>query len=383
MCPVKPTSPVYLDYASTTPVDERVAQKMMDYLTLRGNFGNPSSKHSFGQIAKNAVEEARIHVANLLNTKPECIFWTSGATESNNMAIKGVAEFYQRWGKHIITSQIEHKSVLEVFSYLMQIGFEVTFLKPNSDGIITAAAVKDAIRSDTILVSIMHVNNETGVIQEIESIAEYTREKEIIFHVDAAQSAGKIKIDLARLPVDLLSLSAHKLYGPKGIGALYVCDTPKARLLPLLHGSGQERNLRSGTLATHQIVGMGEAYRIMHQEMDSEIKHLQSLNAKLTTGILDLPDLHLNGHASQKVPNILNLCFQEIEMEKLKNHLENLAVSSSSACTAATMETSHVLRAMGFHNEWAHRSVRFSLGRFTTMAEMEETIKIIRNIYDK
>lgn len=372
---------IYLDYASTTPVDERVASKMAEFMTHSGHFGNPASQHDFGKKAKNAVEEARKQVASLLNAKPENIIWTSGATESNNLAIKGVAEFYKRWGRHIITSQTEHRSVLDVFAFLMQQGFEVTFLKPNNLGIIEPESLKAAIRNDTILVSLMHVNNEIGVIQDIEAFGKITRENEIIFHVDAAQSAGKQKIDLAQLNVDLMSLSAHKLYGPKGMGALYVCDNPKARLVPLFHGSGQERNLRSGTLPTHQIVGMGEAYRIAAEINTKEMQRLQELHTVFWDGIKDLPGVHLNGHPKQRVPNILNICFERLEKEKLLEHLTGLAMSTSSACTAASIETSHVLRAMGLHNEWAHRSIRFSLGRHTTLDEINEVVKIIHHAY--
>lgn len=368
---------IYLDYASTTPVDESVAEKMAGFLTLEGGkFGNPSSKHSFGKDASQAVEVARGHVADLVQAKPECIIWTSGATESNNLAIKGVAEFYQRKGRHIITAQTEHRSVLDVCTYLMQSGFEVTFLKPNTDGMIEVDALAAAIRNDTILVSLMHVNNETGNIQDIASMAKLTRERGILFHVDAVQSTGKLPIDLNNTPVDLMSFSAHKLYGPKGIGALYVSDDPKARLVPLLHGSGQERNLRSGTLATHQIVGMGEAYRIAKEEgYDlTRYKHLETL---FWNGIKSYPGVHLNGHQSRRLPSIVNVCFEQLEQEVLIAELASLAFSSSSACTAGTLETSHVLRAMGLHNEWAHRSLRFSFGRYTTEDEIQHAVELI------
>lgn len=372
---------IYLDYASTTPVDERVAEKMAAFLTEEGGkFGNPSSKHNFGKVASHAVEEARRQVADLVKAKPECIIWTSGATESNNMAIKGVAEFYQRKGRHIITAQTEHRSVLDVCTYLMQSGYEVTFLKPNSDGIIEVDTLSAALRDDTILVSLMHVNNETGNIQDIASMAALTRARGILFHVDAVQSTGKLPIDLNNTPIDLMSFSAHKIYGPKGIGALYISDDPKARLIPLLHGSGQERNLRSGTLATHQIVGMGEAYRIA-QEEDYDLTRLKHLASIFWHGIKSYPGVHLNGHPSVRLPSILNVCFEHLEKETLMDGLESLAFSSSSACTAGTLETSHVLRAMGFHNEWAHRSLRFSFGRYTTEAEIKRAVELISRLY--
>lgn len=369
---------IYLDYASTTPIDERVVQKMTSFLTKEGHFGNPSSKHAFGKAANLAVEEARHHVATLVGAKPECIVWTSGATESNNLAIKGVAEFYQKRGRHIITSQTEHRSVLEPCTYLMQRGFDVTFLKPDARGIISVEALQKVLREDTILVSLMQVNNEVGVIQDIEKMATLTREKGILFHVDAVQSTGKLAIDLKSCPVDLMSFSAHKLYGPKGIGALYVCDSPKARLIPLFHGSGQERNLRSGTLATHQIVGMGEAYRIVLQSMKEEQQHLKQLRDQFWEGIKMLPGVYLNGDPVERLATILNVRFENCEKEVLVAGLEDLAFSTSSACTAGALETSHVLRAMGLHNEMAHRSLRFSFGRYTTEQEIQKAVELIR-----
>lgn len=375
-------SMIYLDYASTTPVDPRVVQKMSDFLTKQGHFGNPSSQHFFGKAPSAAVAEAREQVANLVGAKPECILWTSGATESNNLAIKGVAEFYQRRGRHIITSQTEHRSVLDVCTYLMQRGFEVTFLKPNIDGIIEPDAVAAAFRDDTILVSLMHVNNEVGTIQDIEKIAKLTRDKGILFHVDAVQSTAKLPINLENCPVDLMSFSAHKLYGPKGIGALYVCDNPKARLIPLLHGSGQENNLRSGTLPTHQIVGMGEAYRIACEEMPAELARIQGLQSQFWAGLKNLPGVYLNGHPTKRVPTVINLRFENKEKEALMAGLETLAFSTSSSCTAGRLETSHVLRAMGLHNELAHRSLRFSFGRDTTEQEIQKAIKLILEAYN-
>jgi len=370
---------IYLDYASTAPIDARVAAKMFHFLTKAGAFGNPSSQHGFGKPARLAVEAARREVASLFNAKPECLIWTSGATESNNLAIKGVAEFYQRRGRHIITSQTEHRSVLDVCTYLMQRGFEVTFLKPTGEGIIEPEMVQNAFRDDTILVSLMHVNNEIGVIQDIQKIAQLTRERGILFHVDAVQSTGKLHIDLTKWPIDLMSFSAHKLYGPKGIGALYVCDNPKARLSPLFHGSGQEQNLRSGTLPTHQIVGMGEAYRIAKEEMPLELTRLQSLQNLFWEQLRDLPGVYLNGHPTQRVPTVLNLRFENIEKEHLMQDLESLAFSTSAACTAGNhLETSHVLRAMGLHNELAYRSYRFSFGRDTTEAEINQAVLLIQ-----
>lgn len=373
---------IYFDYASTTPIDARVAAKMANFLTKEGVFGNPASKHAFGKPASIAVEEAREQVASLVNAKPECLIWTSGATESNNLAIKGVAEFSQRRGRHIITSQTEHRSVLDVCTYLMQRGFEVTFLKPNPHGIIEPEMVLNALKSDTILVSLMHVNNEIGVIQDIQTIANITRERGILFHVDAVQSTGKLPINLNECPIDLMSFSAHKLYGPKGIGALYVCDNPKARLVPLLHGSGQEQNLRSGTLPTHQIVGMGEAYRIAKTEMPQELPRLKALQTKFWEGLKTLPGVYLNGHPTERVPTVINIRFQNMEKEDLMRGLETLAFSTSSSCTASNhLETSHVLRAMGLHNELAHRSLRFSFGRDTTEEEIKQAVLLIQRHY--
>lgn len=369
--------PIYLDYASTTPMDEKVVEKMLPFLTADGSFANPSAKHYFGLEAKKAVDEARAQVADLISASPESIIWTSGATESNNLAIKGVAEFYRNRGNHIISSQIEHPSVLEVCSYLMQRGFEITLLKPSKTGIIEKEALQEAIRPETILVSLQQVNNELGTYHDIAAMADITRAHNIIFHVDAAQSIGKLPMDVKTLPVDLLSLSAHKLYGPKGMGALYVCQEPKARLMPLLHGSGQEKNLRSGTLATHQIVGMGEAYRLVKETMHAESRRIQSLHDRVVQGIQGLKGVSINGNLDFKIPHILNICFETKTDDALQNLFMNVAASSRSACQAATLETSHVLRAMGLTNEWAHRSIRFSFGRYTTDSEIDELIHLM------
>ena len=373
-----------MDYAATTPMDPRVAEKMSQYLTLEGEFGNPASRsHAFGWNAEAAVEAARKHVADLVNADAKEIVWTSGATESDNLAIKGAAHFYQKKGKHIITSKIEHKAVLDTCRHLEREGFEVTYLEPNSHGLIETDKLEAAIRPDTILVSIMHVNNEIGVIQDIQAIGEITRERGIIFHVDAAQSAGKVPIDLQTLKVDLMSFSGHKIYGPKGMGALFVRRKPRVRLEAQMHGGGHERGMRSGTLATHQIVGMGEAFRIAKEEMRADNERIKSLRDKLYSGLKDIEEVYLNGDLERGVPNILNVSFNFVEGESLIMALKDLAVSSGSACTSASLEPSYVLRALGRNDELAHSSIRFSIGRFTTEEEIDYAIEQITKSIDK
>ncbi|GGO86000.1 cysteine desulfurase IscS [Marinobacterium nitratireducens] len=376
--------PIYLDYSATTPVDPRVAEKMIECLTMEGNFGNPASRsHLFGWKAEEAVENARRQVADLVNADPREIVWTSGATESDNLAIKGAAHFYQKKGKHIITSKIEHKAVLDTTRQLEREGFEVTYLEPNKEGIIEPSAVAEAIREDTILVSLMHVNNEIGTITDIAAIGEITRPKGIIFHVDGAQSAGKVDIDLSELKVDLMSFSAHKVYGPKGIGALYVRRKPRVRIEAQMHGGGHERGMRSGTLATHQIVGMGEAFRIAKEEMAKENERLIALRDRLLEGVKDMEEVYVNGSLTQRVPGNLNISFAFVEGESLLMSLKDLAVSSGSACTSASLEPSYVLRALGLNDELAHSSIRFSIGRFTTEEEIDHVVAEIRGAVGK
>lgn len=368
--------PIYLDYSATTPVDPRVAQKMADCLLVDGNFGNPASRsHLFGWKAEEAAENARRQVAELVNADPREIVWTSGATESDNLAIKGAAHFYATKGKHIITSKIEHKAVLDTCRQLEREGFEVTYLEPTPEGIITPAMVEAALRDDTILVSVMHVNNEVGSINDIAAIGELTRSRGILLHVDAAQSAGKVDIDLEKLKVDLMSFSAHKVYGPKGMGALYVRRKPRVRLEAQMHGGGHERGMRSGTLATHQIVGMGEAFRIAKEEMHQEMARIEGLRKRFFEQVQDLEELYLNGSATSYAPNILNVSFNYVEGESLMMSLKDLAVSSGSACTSASLEPSYVLRALGRNDELAHSSIRFSFGRFTTEEEVDYAAK--------
>ncbi|MCE4071241.1 MULTISPECIES: IscS subfamily cysteine desulfurase [Pseudomonas] len=368
--------PIYLDYSATTPVDPRVAQKMADCLLVDGNFGNPASRsHVFGWKAEEAAENARRQVAELVNADPREIVWTSGATESDNLAIKGVAHFYATKGKHIITSKIEHKAVLDTCRQLEREGFEVTYLEPTPEGIITPAMVEAALRDDTILVSVMHVNNEVGSINDIAAIGELTRARGILLHVDAAQSAGKVDIDLEKLKVDLMSFSAHKVYGPKGMGALYVRRKPRVRLEAQMHGGGHERGMRSGTLATHQIVGMGEAFRIAKEEMHQEMARIEGLRKRFFDQVQDLEELYLNGSPVSYAPNILNVSFNYVEGESLMMSLKDLAVSSGSACTSASLEPSYVLRALGRNDELAHSSIRFSFGRFTTEEEVDYAAK--------
>ncbi len=376
--------PIYLDYSATTPMDPRVAEKMAQCLTLEGNFGNPASRsHLFGWKAEEAVELARRQVADLVNCDPREIVWTSGATESDNLAIKGAAHFYSKKGKHIITSKIEHKAVLDTCRQLEREGFEVTYLDPQPNGVVTPDSVKEALREDTILVSIMQVNNEIGVINDIEAIGEITRANKVLFHVDAAQSAGKINIDLDRLKVDLMSFSAHKLYGPKGIGALYVRRKPRVRLEAQMHGGGHERGMRSGTLATHQIVGMGEACAIAKAEMHQENRRLMALRQRLWDGVSDLEQVFCNGDFDQRVAGNINISFNFVEGESLLMALKDLAVSSGSACTSASLEPSYVLRALGMNDEMAHSSIRFSIGRFTTEEEIDFAIEKIRTAVNK
>ena len=372
--------PIYLDYSATCPVDPRVAEKMMQCLTMDGLFGNPASRsHRFGWQAEEAVDLARNQVADLIGADPREIVFTSGATESNNLAIKGVAHFYASKGKHIITSKTEHKAVLDTCRQLEREGFEVTYLEPMPNGLFTIEMIENAMRDDTILVSIMHVNNEIGVVQNIAAIGELCRSRKILLHVDAVQSVGKIPVDVEALKVDLLSVSAHKVYGPKGIGALFVRRKPRVRLEAQMHGGGHERGMRSGTLPTHQIVGMGEAFRIAKEEMVSEGERILALRQRLWNGIKDIEAVYINGDLDQRVPGNLNVSFAYVEGESLIMALKDLAVSSGSACTSASLEPSYVLRALGLNDELAHSSIRFSMGRFTTEEEIDYAVKLIRD----
>jgi cysteine desulfurase len=369
--------PIYLDYSATTPVDPRVAAKMIPFLTEQ--FGNPASRsHAFGWSAEQAVEEAREEVAKLVNCDPKEVIWTSGATESNNLAIKGAAQFYRTKGKHLITLKTEHKAVLDTMRELERTGFEVTYLDPRSDGMLDLAVLQGAIRPDTILVSIMYVNNEIGVIQPIDEIGELCRAKGIIFHVDAAQATGKVGIDLTALKVDLMSFSAHKTYGPKGIGALYVRKKPRVRLEAQIHGGGHERGMRSGTLATHQIVGMGEAFRLARLEMATENERVRMLRDRLLAGLNSIDEVYVNGDLEQRVPHNLNVSFNFVEGESLIMAIKELAVSSGSACTSASLEPSYVLRALGRSDELAHSSIRFSIGRFTTLEDVDHAVDLLK-----
>lgn len=370
--------PIYLDYSSTTPVDPRVAEAMMNCLSMEGNFGNPASRsHAYGWQAEEAVETARGHVAALVDADPREIVWTSGATESNNLAIKGVAGFYGNKGRHILTSKIEHKAVLDACRQLEREGFEITYLDPEpGTGLIHPAAVEAALREDTILVSLMHVNNEIGTITDIAAIGEITRARGILFHVDAAQSTGKIDIDLNAMKVDLMSFCAHKTYGPKGVGALYVRRKPRVRLEAQIHGGGHERGMRSGTLATHQLVGMGEAFRIAKAEMHAEQVRLRTLRDRLHAGLQDLEQVFVNGDMTQRIAGNLNISFNYVEGESLIMALKDMAVSSGSACTSASLEPSYVLRALGLSDELAHSSIRFTMGRYTTEADIDAVIEL-------
>jgi cysteine desulfurase len=376
--------PIYFDYASTTPADPRVVKKMQDCLSLDGNFGNPASRsHAFGWKAEEAAEEARSNVAELVKCDPREIVWTSGATESDNLAIKGAALFNKSKGNHIITSKVEHKAVLDSCRQLEREGFEVTYLDPESNGIVNSDMVKEAITDKTILVSIMHVNNEIGVINNIKEISHVTRENGIIFHVDAAQSTGKVDIDLSDLEVDLMSFSAHKTYGPKGIGAMYARRKPRIRLEAQIHGGGHERGMRSGTLPTHQIVGMGEAFKIAKEDMASDNQRIKLLRDKFWDGLKDMEEVYLNGDLHERAAGFLNVSFNFVEGESLIMALKDIAVSSGSACTSASLEPSYVLRAIGLKDELAHSSIRFGLGRFTTEAEVDYTVNLVRDSVEK
>ena len=376
------SKPIYLDYAATTPVDPRVLQVMLPY--LQDNFGNPASRsHAYGWSAEEAVEIAREQVARLIGADPREVVWTSGATESNNLAIKGAAQFHRARGKHLVTLKTEHKAVLDTMRELERDGFEVTYLDVQADGLLNLDALAAALRPDTLLVSVMHVNNEIGVVQDIAAIGALLRSRGILFHVDAAQATGKVAIDLAALPVDLMSLSAHKTYGPKGIGALYVRRKPRVRIEAQMHGGGHERGLRSGTLATHQIAGMGEAYRLAHLHMAAENQRIRALRDRLLAGLQAIPEVRVNGHLQQRVPHNLNISFQFVEGESLLMGMKGLAVSSGSACTSASLEPSYVLRALGLSDEVAHSSVRFSVGRFTTEADIDAAIALTRSTVER
>ncbi|MEL4204138.1 IscS subfamily cysteine desulfurase [Plesiomonas shigelloides] len=372
--------PIYLDYSATCPMDPRVAEKMMQFMTMDGTFGNPASRsHRFGWQAEEAVDIARNQIAELVNADPREIVFTSGATEADNLAIKGVANFYGKKGKHIITCTTEHKAVLDTCRQMEREGFEVTYLDPESNGLVDLAKLEAAMRPDTILVSIMHVNNEIGVIQDIATIGEMCRSRGILFHVDATQSVGKLPIDLAELKVDLMSFSAHKVYGPKGIGALYVRRKPRVRLEAQMHGGGHERGMRSGTLPVHQIVGMGEAYRIAKEDMAEEMARIRTLRDRLWNGLKDMEAVYVNGDLEQRMAGNLNVSFAFVEGESLIMALKDLAVSSGSACTSASLEPSYVLRALGLNDELAHSSIRFSIGRYTTEEEVDYAIELCRS----
>lgn len=364
--------PIYLDYAATTPVDPRVAEKMWPYLTE--TFGNPASSHLYGRAANTAIEHARQQIATLIHADPQEIIWTSGATEANNLALKGIAYAYQNKGRHIVTCQTEHEAVLESCRYLEQQGFTVTYLKPTSNGLLLLSQLETALRPDTILVAIMHVNNETGVIQDIAAFGKLLQQRGIIFHVDAAQSLARIPIDVRQLPVDLMAFSGHKIYGPKGVGALYVKRSLQQRLQPQMQGGGQEQGLRSGTLATHQIVGIGEACAVAHHEMAEESKRIGALRDQLWAGLQKLDNVYLNSDFKYSVAGILNVAFTGIDSNALLPALRDLAFSTGSACHAMTREPSRVLRAMGLTDEWVRGSLRLSLGRFTTAAEIEYAV---------
>ena len=376
--------PIYLDYASTTPVDPTVADEMMEFLTPSGQFGNPASRsHVFGWQAEAAVEDARNNVANLIGADPREIVWTSGATEANNLAIKGCAHFNTRKGKHIITSRIEHKAVLDTCRQLEREGFEVTYLDPDENGLVQPQAVADALRDDTTVVSIMHVNNELGTLNDIGKIGQICRENKVFFHVDAAQSAGKTEIDVEAMNVDMMSFSAHKIYGPKGIGALYVRRKPRVRIEAQMHGGGHERGMRSGTLPTHQIVGMGAAFKLAAAKLSAESASIKRLRERLWQGVSDMQEVFLNGSEQQHVPGIINISFAYVEGESLIMALRDLAVSSGSACTSASLEPSYVLRALGLNDEMAHSSIRFSIGRYTTEEDIDKAIAKVRHAVEK
>ncbi|MDC1447432.1 IscS subfamily cysteine desulfurase [Candidatus Thioglobus sp.] len=377
-------TPTYMDYSSTTPVDARVAKKMAKFLTMEGDFGNPASRsHFYGWQAEKAVDEARSQVADLVGADPREIVWTSGATESNNLAIKGIAHFYEKRGKHIITLKTEHKAVLDTCRQLEREGFEVTYLDPLPNGLLDMDVFKKTIREDTILASIMHVNNEIGVIQDLQAIGDICRKNKVFFHVDAAQSVGKLEINLESLPVDLMSFSAHKIYGPKGMGALYVSRKPRVRLEAQMHGGGHERGMRSGTLATHQIVGIGEAFAIAKAEMKDEGERVQKLRDRLLAGFSDMEEVVVNGDLDQRISGNLNISFNYVEGESLMMAISDVAVSSGSACTSSSLEPSYVLRALGLTDELAHSSIRFSVGRYTTEKDVDDAIKLVREKVQK
>ena len=377
-------TPIYLDYLSTTPVDPRVADAMSECLSMEGTFGNPASRsHVFGWKAEEAVENARAQIADLINADPREIVWTSGATESDNLAIKGAAHFYRKKGQHIVTSKIEHKAVLDTCRQLEREGFEVTYLEPNKAGLTTPESVQAALRPDTVVVSVMHANNEIGVVNDIAGIGEVCRAAGVIYHVDAAQSTGKVPLDMETMKVDLLSMSAHKMYGPKGVGALYVRRKPRVRLEAQMHGGGHERGMRSGTLATHQAVGFGEAARIAKEEMVDETSRLISLRARFWQGLEDLQEVHINGDEERRLPGARNVRFAFVEGESLLMSLKDLALSSGSACTSASLEPSYVLRALGLNDELAHSSLRFSFGRFTSEADIDHAITQVRRAVEK
>ena len=369
--------PIYMDYSATTPVDPRVAEKMIPFITE--SYGNPASRsHPYGWTAEKAVENARNEVAKLVNADPREIIWTSGATESNNLAIKGASNFYSTKGKHIISIATEHKAVIDAVREMERLGYETTFLQPEPDGLIDIKKFKDAIRPDTVLASVMMVNNEIGVIQDIDALGKACRAEKIIFHVDAAQATGKVEIDLEKLPVDLMSFSAHKTYGPKGVGALYVRRKPRIRIEAQMHGGGHERGMRSGTLATHQIVGMGEAFKIAREEMVTENAHIKKLQLRLLSGLTEIDETYVNGDIEKRVPHNLNISFNYVEGESLIMAIKGIAVSSGSACTSASLEPSYVLRALGRSDELAHSSIRFSIGRFTKESDIDYAIELLK-----
>ena len=377
-------TPTYMDYSSTTPVDARVAKKMAKFLTMEGDFGNPASRsHFYGWQAEKAVDEARSQVADLVGADPREIVWTSGATESNNLAIKGIAHFYEKRGNHIITLKTEHKAVLDTCRQLEREGFEVTYLEPLPSGLLDLEEFKATIREDTILASFMHVNNEIGVIQDLTAIGNICREHKVFFHVDAAQSVGKLPINLSELPVDLMSFSAHKIYGPKGMGALYVSRKPRVRLEAQMHGGGHERGMRSGTLATHQIVGMGEAFAIAQEMMAEEEVRTRGLRDRLYAGFSDMEEVKVNGDMEQRIGNNLNISFNHVEGESLMMAINGIAVSSGSACTSSSLEPSYVLRAIGLPDELSASSIRFSVGRFTTEEDVDAAIILVRQKVEK
>ena len=376
--------PIYLDYSSTTPVDERVAQKTSECLTIEGTFGNPASRsHPYGWDSEKLIDEARQNVADLLNADKREIVWTSGATESDNLAIKGAAYFYKDKGNHLITLSTEHKAVLDTMRFLESEGFEVTYLDPKDNGLLDLDELRKAIKPTTTLISIMHVNNEIGVIQDLESIGKICRENKIVFHVDAAQSPGKVDIDVNKFNIDLCALSAHKAYGPKGIGALFVRRKPRIRIQPQMHGGGHERGFRSGTLPTHQIVGMGEAFKIAKQEMTADNKKIKSLRDMLWDGLKDIEEIYLNGDLEQRIPGNLNISFNFVEGESLIMAIKDIAVSSGSACTSASLEPSYVLRALGREDELAHSSIRLTIGKYTTEDEVKHAVTLLTNAVAK